>query len=389
MNLSCPYSGLYYKIPGFTNFPPISQPHPIFSVPQSTLLSPAQITRWAEQSLTAQECYLYFLALLRSSELVTFRSPAIYISQDSIAGILQQAVIATCMERLLRLLEKQSLLPQTTHIFPRLVISNTIPETQNLSAIPDWLGTWEQAIQDAVNAYKSISLSQKIITREHALERLIKSPDTAPHVLANQLAEWAALAGAFPSTQTQYIESQKREMTLGEYWKLIIRACAKEERIWYIPKQDLEELISHCEDNIPHGSIYASALMRFLRNGRSAQFNYLGLGDIDLSPVSNACVPFRILDGETSKEDANKLAIIDTAPSSPPIRKDYPSEMAFIAARLKYDMAVKYRAQLEENRKKQAEADAAADNFISSPESDPDSSTESDIESIDPPNSEE
>ena len=42
---------------------------------------------------------------------------------------------------------------------------------------------------------------------------------------------------------------------------------------------------------------------------------------------------------DTSVETANKLAIVQNAPTELPVRINYPSQFAYIKAKLAYDMA--------------------------------------------------
>ena len=104
----------------------------------------------------------------------------------------------------------------------------------------------------------------------------------------------------------------------------------------------MRELIEHCEEHIiGDGSIYAIALMKYLRKGAEMQKNYLGLGDIDLS--KNSLTSYRILKPTESAEDANIQNMIDSAPTSEPNRKDYPDAISYIKAKARWNIASNYK----------------------------------------------
>jgi len=88
-------------------------------------------------------------------------------------------------------------------------------------------------------------------------------------------------------------------------------------------------------------------LFQLLRDGLQRKKNFLNLGDIDIGNPS--ATTFRILDADASIEDANKLALIDSAPTELPIESNYPTKLAYLRAKMKYDMAIKYKQGLEES----------------------------------------
>jgi hypothetical protein len=144
---------------------------------------------------------------------------------------------------------------------------------------------------------------------------------------------------------------------MGNYWKQIIRKCINKDSIFKIPLIDLEDLIEHCEINIPHGSIYAHTLMELLRAGRDRNKNFLGLGDWDLSSSS---ISYRIISEEDSVETANFSAILMSAPTTEPRLQEYPSRFAWLKAKVKWDMAQNHQKTVEEHQRKIDEANAAA-----------------------------
>ena len=115
----------------------------------------------------------------------------------------------------------------------------------------------------------------------------------------------------------------------------------------YIPSKDVQELLEHCEEYIDAGSIYAHHLFKILKEGMKKQQGFLGLGDFTFSIISE----------DTSAEQANRIAIIQNAPTEAPRRIDYPSQFAYLKAKLAFEMAQNSAAQIvqEEYRKQEAQ----------------------------------
>lgn len=322
MKVLCAYSGIEFSVEHFPAYLSNCVTHPVFDLPQHRLLSYAN--KWAAGELTQTDSYLLFLSLLNSTDLIFWRSSAERTQQTA-------SLIAQNMEKLLSIVGKINIIKHPAFALPHFVISH---ETRNLKNVQYWIEAWTEAYEDWSKGYKNRSIEQRLIQREAALEKLIKNPQKSVDSYANILADWAAEAGDFPTSATLV---GSKSIPLSEYWKQIIRKCAKAESVFSIPKQDIEELIEHCELNIPHGSIFAAALMKLLRNGLTSQKDFLG---VDLSEVT-----FRILSPETSVEDANKQSIIDSAPKQEPKITDYPTRFAYVKAKLAWQMAQNYSGE--------------------------------------------
>lgn len=339
----CALSGIEFKCDHFSIYLTEREHyHPIFSVPTPELLKLAD--KYLDQRFSPTENYLYYLSLFATTELVEFRVPAAQTAHT-------QAIIAKNMEALLLMVERIHVAghtrTQTTLNLPRFVIS---PDTKDLTSSGDWIKAWEHNWNDYKNNYKSSTTLDKLNRMEFLLERAIKDRTKDITAYVATLAKWAATAAEFPLDDAGLDSSilGGRRMSLSEFWQHIIRACARTESIFDIPEADIQELIEHCEEHIEHGSIFAHTLMALLRDGLSRKRSFINLGDIDLSAHGTV---FRILDADTSVEDANKLALIDSAPLSKPIASDYPSKIAYLRAKMKWDMAESYRKS-EETRNK-------------------------------------
>lgn len=331
MRIRCAYSGLDIQIQHFpASLTHGETVHPIFFIPQKKLFQ--FIRKWGNAELTTHDSYLLFLALLNSTDKVDFRIPASYL------GSATDSIVANNMEQLVRAISYANTIVHPAFDLPGIAIT---PETCNLTNAREWIKDWIACYHSFQSGEIAERESQIILRRESLLQTFIKDVNKPISHYAKIIADWAADAADFPLFP---VVIEGRATSCREYWKTIIIKCCKSESIFSILTNDLDELISHCEENIDHGSIYAHTLMQLLRAGKQRQFNYLGLGDVDLS---NSFTPYRILEDDTSVEMAAKLAMIDSAPAEKPIEGNYPSRIAFLRAKIKWEMKCDYQAQME------------------------------------------
>lgn len=306
--------------------------HPIFNIPSDRLL--AITPRWIEGELSSIENYLLYLALFNSTGLMEFRVPAT-ICADTPALVAQNMnSLVAMVERIYRVGPQRA---REQIQLPGFVIT---PDTKDLTSSTDWIRIWEEAFRNFDDKYRTATAAERLANKESILERYIRDTSKDVSSYANRIADWAYDAGNFDK-HADYIvlnELDQKER-MADYWKRIIIACAKLEKIWNIPDVDLQDLIEHCEEHIYHGSIYAHALMSLLRAGAERKKNFLDLGDIDIG--SNGTT-FRILDADASIEDANKLALIDSAPLEEPKEINYPNKLAYIRAKMNWRLKQDY-----------------------------------------------
>ena len=307
--------------------------HPIFALPQRKLLSYAG--KWSSGSLTPTDSYLLFLSLLRSSDLIEWRVPVSRTEQTD-------SIVANNMESLLRTVIKINTVAEPSSVFPHYAISQ---DTRFLSNVKYWIENWESCYQEFKSGYKSAHESSQILRREAALVRMIRNPHRTVSSYSGELAHWAAAAGSFPSfaTSSPFGSSLGSTISCADLWKEIIIRCTKNEYIFSIPDKDLAELLEHCEQNIPVGSIFSHTLFKILRAAYDRKKNFLDLGDPDLKSS------YTILSSSVKAEDANMKALIDSAPIDQPVREHYPSEFAYRKAKLRWDMAAKYGRSTNES----------------------------------------
>lgn len=321
MKILCSKSGIQFNcehFPAYLHAREVS--HPIFHLPQKKLLS--FVPKFAASQLNEVDSYLLFLSLLESTNLVEFRTAAKVTSNTA-------SIIYNNMEDLVKLVGAMNVLTHPDQVFSRIAIS---PENNDLETIHYILANWELQLSDFKDGYVAISIRQDLNRREAALEKLIKSNHREIQ-LATQIANWAEIAGKFPEFE---VHTQFGTLTCAEYWKLIIRKCINAESIFSIEQKDLEELITHCEENIEHGSIYSHTLMQILRNGKEKKANFLGLGDWDISQSS---ISYLMVQSEDSVEQANMELLVNTAPTSEPKLTDYPTRFEWLKAKARWTLA--------------------------------------------------
>jgi len=333
MKILCSLSGIIFSADHFTGtiLDAKEAHHPIFSMSQKRLL--AYAGKWAGGELSEPESFLLFLALLKSTDLVVFQDPIQYSSIIS-------ATVANNMELLLQTIPRLNEIPQEDASIPSFCFSCT-SGTNALENVSNWIKLWNEAYNDFLDGYVSITTAHRINNRGAAIDRLLRTRSSNPARLANAIAEWAALAGSFPTFLTTLPNGSV--MPIDEYWKGILIKCLKEEAIFHVPSEDLTELQDHCLDNIQAGSTYSYQLHSLLSQGIDRKKNYLGFGTLELPAQS-----YHLLDTNGSVEDMNKKILIDTAPTKCPEAKSYPSRIAYLKAKMAFDMATRYRAGSEQ-----------------------------------------
>jgi hypothetical protein len=326
MKVLCAISGIEFTVehfPAYLTSREVS--HPIFSLPQKKLLS--YLGKWASQELTPTDSYLLFLATLNSSELVEFRVPASRNEETD-------SIVAQNMEALAKCVSKLNAVTNPSVCFPRYAVG---PETKYLSNVQHWISNWNDSWQDFQEGYAREYDSRKLIGREQALERLIKNPHMPISAYASKIAEWASVAGDFPENLKKSPFTGLK-ITCSDYWKEIIVRCAREDSMYSVPTSDIEYLLQHCELNISIGTIYSNALFKVLRHAVTKQKNFFGMGDMDLGKTK-----FQILGDDDTTETANLKAMIDSAPDHEPTPAQYPNKIAYLKAKLRWQMAMKYK----------------------------------------------
>jgi len=311
----CAKSGIPFDIQYFPyNFTEGELHHPVFDLTYEQLTSERLLSRWLNRSMTEIDTKLYFLALLHSSGLVEFTTYA-------------RPTLAVCelnMEALLDILGWTHTIIHPRLAMPRMCISQ---DTASLDNVRNWIAAWNSARSDFENGYKELTRNQLMMRKEDTLQRLIKDQQKELHDFAGILADWATLSAEFPTFSTTV---NGVTIPLCDYWKQILITCSKSPtHIWRLDVDDMRELLDHLEDNLEHGSIYAHAVMKLIRDGIATHNNYLG---------------FSIINYAEDVQVANQKILADNAPSQEPKLIDYPNKIMYLKDKIRWDQSQKLAA---------------------------------------------
>jgi hypothetical protein len=311
----CAKSGIEFSIQYFPyNFNEGELQHPIFDLNYTQLTSEKLLDKWVQRQFTETDTKLYFLALLHSSNLIQWNTYA-------------RPTLAICELNMEPLLDILSWINSIHH--PRLSMPNMAitQDTATLDNVRNWIAAWNSARNDFESGYRELSRSQLMLRKEDTLQRLIKEQQKELHQYAGILADWATLSADFPTFPTTV---NGVTLPLSEYWKQILITCSKTPtHIWRLDIDDMNELLTHLEENLEHGSIYAHATMKLLREGIATHNNYLG---------------FSIVNQSSDVERANIQILVDNAPTNRPLLHEYPNKIMYLKAKIAYEQAQKMMA---------------------------------------------
>lgn len=308
MRVTCALSGLNFNCEYFSfDLTELTSYHPIFDIPQKQLLKIA-LTKWVKgDSMSEKDSYLLFLALLNSTKHIEFRVPVKF-------GEKTTQLVASNMEKLIYVIGAINSVASPAVTFPKFAVTK---DSESLANISHWLAAWEEIFKEFKTRAASNRERKKLADREAALTKIMRSSKNEIGY-ASKLADWAQDAASFPKHTS-------------EYWKKIIRKCVNAESIFSIPEKDLKDLISWCEENLEHGSIFAHSLMELLRKGAARQANFLGFGEVDIISGS-----YKIVELDTPKEKILKEAQILAAPETEPKPEQYPNKLAYVKAKARW-----------------------------------------------------
>ena len=327
MKLYCQYSGVNFTLPHLqTAKSSTLTVHPVFHMEKKQLFQ--LYNDWQEGLLeTEVDNRLLFLALINSTDLIDWNATA-NPSPDLVQKHMSN-VFYTCKWVTNVTLPAMKL--------PRFAVTN---DTRKLDNIKHWLEVWEQIREDFDAGYRTSSEIEKQRSREEMLEKLIKSDNEDTTRFAGLLAQWAFDAAKVPEN-------------IRTYWRQII--TSKGISIFSIRKADIDEMIEHFEEHLgEHGSIYSYTLLKHCRNIQKQICTGLGFNitnSMDLVDVVTRS-DFTIV-GEADITDTERLNVqklINSAPAFKPVESNYPTKVAYLRAKISYDMAQRAAANKEHNQ---------------------------------------
>lgn len=308
----CAKSGIQFNIEFFPyNFNEGELHHPVFDLSYEQLIQEKLLSKWIRREFTEIDTKLYFLSLLHATGLVDWRTYA-------------RPTPAVCelnMEALLDILSWLYTIKHPSLSMPKMAITQ---DTATLDNVRNWIAAWNSAREDFESGYRELSRNQLMMRKEDTLQRLVKDHQKEICDFAAILADWAVLSAEFPTFE---IEVNSIPLTCAEYWKHILVTCSKSpNHIWRLPIADMEELLEHLETNLEHGSIYAHATMKLIRDGITTHRSYLGSYNLSIG---------------NDVEQANIQILADNAPEFEPRIQDYPNKIMYLKAKIRYATAQK------------------------------------------------
>lgn len=357
--------------------------HPIFHADQRTLLGYAR--KWSAGELTSIDSYLLYTALLRSTDLVLFRTAAKYIPQEQITEpngtthtpLGSAHIVSQNMERLMIAIARINAIGNPSVRYPGVVITE---ENASLYTSKHWIDNWNAIWQDYQDGSKKQALRAQIALRESALHRLIKSPHRRIESYSKSLADWASDAAGFPTFMVT-LESagtdgatKEEQIVLADYWKRIIQQAAAKE-YHKINTTDLKELETHCAERIEYsidagenagGSIQSFLLFKLFEETKNYFRALLRTSNVPSAISAKSRIAaswtFAEIESEEDEEDSDYIPglaeIVASTPEAKPEPHMFATKLDYIKAKIKWDVANNARARVA------APANASADNGL-------------------------
>lgn len=318
MRILCAKSGIQFSVEHFPGFLHTREAeHPVFSLSLKQLWK--YYPDWQAGKLTETDSYLLFLSLLNATELVDWRVPVRRTEKTA-------TIVTAHMQYLYQTISHLLSVRNYTISVPHVILSN---DTADLSCVKTWIDIWETSYDDYVNRKARAIEIQHIKRREAASDKLIRNPRIKPEKYAHLLASWAAEAAEFPDFP---VTVRSGTISCSEYWQQIIVACYNKVEVIQLDRADLIEVTEHCEEKLELGSVYSFQLFAVLREAIKLIDGFFSLGNVS----------FSILPSDSSGEsvgESNLQLLRDSAPSAPPVRTDYPTEFAFLRAKMKWSLS--------------------------------------------------
>lgn len=286
--------------------------HPIFAVEYKHLLR--LYTAHSHGKLTPKDSYLLFLAILHSSDQITWKAPASLDPNDNQT----KRLIENNMSQLIEVLEKTALIKHPSFEQPSFVVTY---DNSALLQIPNWIKAWKaNIISFHTGRYRLLEI-QTLQKVENKLTKLILSGEKREK-FSHVIADWASKAAEFPPDKI-------------EQYKLTIRSCYNMNKMFNTPLSLLKEIKDHCECNIEAGSIHFHTLIQVLKKGISKHIDYLGGSTLALGYT---LLPVAAEKAEL-KNQAELATLTANAPASYPKKEDYGTSLDFIKAKLAYNVS--------------------------------------------------
>lgn len=320
MKLQCPKSGVRYTID--CGYGTGRVDHPIFKLPAKSLLE-FSLSAYIAGSLKPDDLHLLGCALVNQLPLDAWNA-TVTVTESLWPTVIKQ--LATTVARM----DGREL-----EYVPKFRIDRQNADLSNLDSYLEAVNiAIDTARFDPTESRRALNSKNSQSELTEKLFKILRDGEQKlreRHKLPQLIAQWAATAGNFPREKVTFGNNR---ISLRDYWRqLIIIAFSKDSVNQLIgsivTKGDYAELIEHCEQSIPYGSLHTDTLLNTLR----------GAVDIlkEFKPNS------RDVNARDILEDGAELAPVvpvEKPSSSAPVRSAFASSLDYIKARSRWAVSV-------------------------------------------------
>lgn len=352
MKLQCPFSGLNYEIPTFqlSGFKEQKVPHPFLSFPLNQVMGTC-IPAFAKETIFQEDLHLFGTYLLLKLPIESWGSPLLEKAPIEYWHTFWLSNIQYLASTVMRLAGKS---PKNLPTFSTLGGEET-----PLANLKEWLAQINTCINDfyspiSQEAHKRnkefrANLSEEQFSSESqcnaVIEKILRGSLSSPREkdkFPELISNWAAKVGDFPNSVFKKADGSRS--TVRNFWKQIIQDAfdlgGKGKGYSNILTSDvtiadLEELIEHCQENIPCGTLQSRALYEELAKLKEVIQEFRPAAN-----SSNLSIAF------LSSEDIHSIIsevshvpqvqIKENDDPDMPRKEDYPTLASFVKAKMAY-----------------------------------------------------
>lgn len=329
MKVTCRYSGVQFQTQGFGRFSATSH-HPLFELPIERLLRDV-LPLYLQGRLPEPETRVFYCALLKHSGLVLFEHHA--------APSLR--TINSTIQALVRTLDWTT--TRTTSF--KLPSYRVTKDNCALRNIMQWINSWNDAKTTMSVRQSVIEEHDAALLRKDTLHKLINSA-------YKKTEDYAAKLGRYV-VETCGLQEKEAESCITIF-KL------REPAVFSYDAEPIIKLLAVMEQKLDLvEDLIARKAMQHIK--RQAFKNKAGilyeLEDLEENEVALVLsrekgTPYIML----TRHERMQQEVAETAPTQEPVESAFPTRVAYLVARAKWNTALSIKAKLEENKREQAQA---------------------------------
>lgn len=352
MKLLCPFSGIHYEVPTFklSNFKEHKVPHPFLSFSLNEVLGSC-LPAFSKETIFGEDLHLFGTYLITKLPIEIWGNPLLekapleYWIPFWLKNIERLAATAKRLDgKKPRNLPTFSMLGDEhapLHNLSEWLTSANICINEHYASITPEAHKRNKEFRANLGEQEFSSESQCNAVIEKILRGSLSSPrekEKFPELISN----WAAKVGDFPNSV--FRKSNGDRITLRNFWKQIIQDAfdlgGKGKGYSNIltsdvTVSDLDELIEHCQENIPCGTMHSRALYEELAKLKEVIQEFRPLANRDN-------LSMEILSSDdihTILADVSHLPVVPVKVNDDPDmprKEDYPTLSSFVKAKMAY-----------------------------------------------------